>query len=244
MKIHRFFIDPLKDISGHLAEGEEIAVTNTKLLHQIARVLRLRAKEYVVLFDNTGYEYSGIILVAEKNSVRIAIKEQKQNNTQPGITISLYQSVIKKDNFETAVQKGVETGISKFIPILSAHSEKKAVRMDRLEKIIREAAEQSGRNVLPTVAEPRSLFDALEEEKSGTTLFCDQSGESLVSALRRHAGEKEYHVFVGPEGGWTQEEKDAAADLGATIVRISPLTLRAETVAPVIASLLLSGAEG
>jgi 16S rRNA (uracil1498-N3)-methyltransferase len=244
MKIHRFYIEPEKDIRGQLAEGKEIAVANTKLIHQIVRVLRLRAKEYVILFDNTGYEYSGIILVAEKSGVHIAIKEKKQSEHEMPIKIFLYQSVIKKDNFETAIQKGVETGVSKFVPILSAHSEKKAVRMDRMEKIIREAAEQSGRSILPTIEEPRSLFDALEEEKSGVMIFCDQSGESLMSALKKHPGEKEYHVFVGPEGGWTTEERNAASDMGAHIIRISPLTLRAETVAPVITSLLLSSVEG
>ena len=202
--------------------------------HQIKNVLRIKARERIILFDGSGYDY-----ICEFDGKNAKIIEKVLNRREPERKIYLFQSLLKKDKMEWVFQKGTEIGVFEFAPILSARSIKKDFNQARAEKIIREAAEQSGRAVLPNVKEVLNFKEALEfvqkERLSG--VIADLNSKKHISETLK---EMDTALFVGPEGGWTEEEISEAKENGFKAVSLGKLQLRAETAA-IIASAFLVG---
>jgi 16S rRNA (uracil1498-N3)-methyltransferase len=137
---------------------------------------------------------------------------------------------LKKDNFEWVTQKTTEIGVSKIVPVISQRTIKLDVKIDRLKKIIREAAEQSELAYVPTLEEPTSFRKALDNARScNEVFFCDASGESLKNAKLEQSGE--VAIFIGPEGGWTEAEIEIARKAGFKISSLGNSILRGETAA-------------
>ena len=118
-------------------------------------------------------------------------------------------------------------GISTIVPITTERTVKTGLNVKRLETIIREAAEQSGRGIVPTLAPHLTLKDALATCNPKEALFFDLSGSLPTKSEFHHAGS----LFIGPEGGFTPSEVDLARKNGCTIASLGPLTLRGETAA-------------
>jgi 16S rRNA (uracil1498-N3)-methyltransferase len=235
MKLHRFFIDP-----KYISE-EKIAINEEKLVHQMANVLKFDEGERLILLDNSGFEYLCEMEGVAKKEILCKMIERRKNLNEPHVKIRLYQSLIKKDGMENVVEKGVEVGISEFVPILAEHSEKKGLNMERMEKIIKEAAEQSERGILPKIFEPIAFEEAISGLKKNSVVFLEKEGESLNYLLEEMHGQKEINLFVGPEGGWSDKEMEIAKKMGVKIVSLGLLTLKSETVGIVAAGVLLSG---
>ena len=145
MKIHRF-------IDNFDLSGLEIEITG-EIAHQMAKVLKLEIGEQVELCDGKGINAQGKITKLSKNSTIVEIEKiTKESPTQKSIT--LFCAVLKKENFELVVQKTTECGIQKIIPIITTRTVKTGLNMERLQKIAKEACEQSGRNYLPEIFEP------------------------------------------------------------------------------------------
>jgi 16S rRNA (uracil1498-N3)-methyltransferase len=169
----------------------------------------------------------------------VSIEQKMKNKNMPKQEIFLCLALLKKDNFELAVQKAVELGISHIVPLLCERSEKKNMRADRLERIIIEAVEQSGRGDVPTLSEIITLADALESDalpKEKIVLHPD--GEYVGDALSKIHSQA-LAVFIGPEGGFSDAEIKEFALHSIPTVSLGPQILRAETAAVAIASLLL-----
>src|SRR3989338_3591691 len=130
--MHRFFTPNL--------------MLSKEILYQIKNVLRFKPGEKIILFDGSGYDF-----ISEFQGESAKVIEKVLNRREPERKIFLFQSLLKKDKMEWVFQKGTEVGVFDFIPVLSARSVKKDFNKERAEKIIREAAEQSGRAVLPQV---------------------------------------------------------------------------------------------
>ena len=143
---------------------------------------------------------------------------------------------MKKENFEIAVQKAVEVGVKEIVPIITARTVKFGLNKERLEKIIKEAAEQSGRGILPNLNEAIDFDKAIIEakNKNEVNLFFQIGYPPLGHSMSKF---KKIGVFVGPEGGWTEEETKIAQSNGFTLVGLGKTILRAETAA-IIASYL------
>ncbi|MDP2647960.1 MAG: RsmE family RNA methyltransferase [Candidatus Yanofskybacteria bacterium] len=225
MRLNRFIIEaPLR--SGRMV------ISNESLARQLKSVLKLKTGEKIIISDGGGNESTATIISFGKDSVEIELENILKNRKEPKRKVSLYCSVLKAGNFEFAVQKATEIGVYEIIPVISSRTIKTNIRPDRLKKIIREAAEQSGRAVIPNLVESLSLEESFARARGSGVVFCDFSGNSLnLGMMGPNEGSR--GVFIGPEGGWSEDEVNQARKQNFEIVSLGPLTLRAETAAVV-----------
>lgn len=220
MKIHRF-------IDDFELSGEEIEVTG-EIAYQMAKVLKLEIGEQVDICDGKGNNASGKIRSLSKNSVMIDIDKTWKDKNENKKQVSLFCAVLKKENFELVVQKATECGVSKIIPIITTRTIKTGLNMERLQKIAKEACEQSGRSYLPEISEPVSFEEGLEMAKENDiNIIFDASGE-LLGGLNKKSSPS---IWIGPEGGWTPEEIKRAEDNNFKKLSLGSRILRAETAA-------------
>lgn len=244
--MHRFFLQRDIPESGNLILHER------PLIHQMGAVLKLKVGESVALFNGSGRDFEFRIAKISPQAAFGHIMNVSLNKRDPIRRVCLYQSLVKKNNFEWILQKCTELGVKKFIPIISDRSVKKGLNRERAEKIIREAVEQSGQDTIPEITEPIALFGVLANiNKEETIIFCDQSGTALPSekfpeetplhpALARKGW---VHIFVGPEGGFSEKEISAVRERGGEILSLGQRILRAETAAIAVVSLVLTPLE-
>ena len=223
MKIHRF-IDNF-DLSGN-----EIEITG-EIAHQMAKVLKLEIGEQVELCDGKGTNALGKIKTLSKNSTVVeidplSIKLQRDEEK----SVSLFCTILKKENFELVVQKATECGVDKIIPVISTRTIKMGLNMERLQKIAKEACEQSHRSILPEVLEPISFEESLDLAKENDmNIIFDANGEDFAhSAVAKSVKQG---IWIGPEGGWTPEELEIAQKHNFKILTLGKNILRGETAA-------------
>ncbi|MBX4198161.1 16S rRNA (uracil(1498)-N(3))-methyltransferase [Candidatus Parcubacteria bacterium] len=257
MRLHRFFIEE------QLRNKREITIFDEEVIHQWKDVFRLRTGNQLILLDNSGFEYIAEVVLLAKGKAELKIIDSSANTNDPKREVWLFASLIKKDNFEWILEKGTELGVSHFVPMLSERSEKKNLNIERAEKIIKEASEQSGRGIMPELHEVTDLGDLMTaeiREKLGIEVLpmiaFDPQGEKfdlarhlearLPSSLQRQspstmlgATNPPVGVLVGPEGGWTPKELELFKLHNIPIYNLGPQILRAETAAIAISSLLL-----
>src|SRR3989344_8055084 len=140
--MHRFYLE------DNLGEGM-LVIKDKAILHQLRSVLRVQKGGEVVFFNQKN-ELKGLDFIyefknMERTSANFLLKEKKENMREPNRKLVLYQSLVKKDKFEQILQHATEVGGFEFVPVISARSEKKSLNQERCQKILREAAEQSGR---------------------------------------------------------------------------------------------------
>jgi 16S rRNA (uracil1498-N3)-methyltransferase len=235
--LHRFFLPP-----GSVQHG--VVAFPAGISHQIERVLRLKPGDRVVALDGSGTEHV-VLLQAVSRSTRGSIESTRHNQAEPATRLTLYQGLLKGAKLELVLQKGTELGVSRFVPVATARAvpaEPSAARQGRFEAIVREAAEQSGRGRIPEIMVPARLPDAITEAcATGPTIFLWEQEQIVRLAdvsLPPAAGEMS--LFVGPEGGFTGDEAEAARSAGAHTVTLGRRILRAETAAIVGSALLLA----
>jgi 16S rRNA (uracil1498-N3)-methyltransferase len=227
MKIHRF-------IDNFDLSGKEIEITG-EIAHQMAKVLKLEIGEQVEICDGKGNNISGKIRSLNKNSVIIDIEKTWQDENENKKQVSLFCAVLKKENFELVVQKATECGIQKIIPIITTRTVKTGLNMERLQKIAKEACEQSGRSFLPEISELVTFEESLEMAKGNDiNIIFDASGEDFKNIKIEN---KKIGIFIGPEGGWTPEEIKKATENNFSVASLGTNILRGETAA-IIASYL------
>jgi 16S rRNA (uracil1498-N3)-methyltransferase len=233
MKIHRFFVEE------EMGQKEQISLANPELLHQMSKVFRFKVGDTVTLFDGTGGETVCEITLLTKKEAEFSVKERREGLTRPTTQVTLYLSLIKKDNFEWVLQKGAELGVTRFVPIISERSEKKDLNMERARKIVVEATEQSGWASVPEVSEPVSLDDVLEQKESVSEnlLAFHLDGTPFEKSLV--AGKTSFGILIGPEGCFSEKEIELFKSKNIPIYSLGKQTLRAETASVAIASLLL-----
>lgn len=205
----------------------------------MTHVLRLKKGEPVVLSDGGGAEATATIVAMEEGGVQLMVELLERSKREPEREVVLYCSLLKRENFEWAVQKATEVGVSRIVPIQSLRTIKLGVKRDRLEKIIREAAEQSGRATVPTLEEAQTLSKALAHAHTHPyRWFFDLDGTPAASIKRTASASTA--IFIGPEGGWDAAERNEAEAAGCAVVSLGPLTLRAETAATIASYLACS----
>lgn len=226
----RFFVEKF-DGQGALVVGDRA--------HHLGVVLRAQAGQLYELSDGARV-YLGRIEKVTRDAVEFALLEELHAE-EPRLQAVLLLSVVKFDAFEWAVEKATELGVTEIVPLAAARSEKGLVaaaekRSERWRKIVLEAAQQSRRVRLPVlqpVTRPEVALAAL-----GDRLGIFLSERADVPALRtalKDLATSEAVLAIGPEGGWTDEERDAAVKAGFHEASLGRLILRTETA--VIASL-------
>jgi len=230
MRINRFF--GKFDLSQ-----DQLQINDEAIYHQIKSVLRLKPGEQIILFDGNKNETQAEILDidVENKIIEVILIKTTKNNRESKKEVVLYCSILKRENFEIVVEKATEIGIKKIVPIISERTIKTGFKKERLEKIIKEAVEQSGRGEVPILEEAIDFKKAVELAKENdVNLFFDFSGKknkpgNMIS--------EKIGLWIGPEGGWTEKEQEIAKQNKFNILKLSELTFRAETAA-IIASYL------
>lgn len=226
MRLHRFFIEQ------PLSESKHFTLTDEELIRQLIKVFRYKTGQEVILFDNSGFEFHAEIHAMERNELVFHIKDMKKGLV-PAKKVSLCFSLVKKDNVETIVQKGTELGVTDFYPLLSERSEKKDFNRERVNRIVLEAAEQSGWAVLPVIHEVQNLKDILHVTNNMKQIVFDTTISKSAAKKSETSG---VALFIGPEGGWSEAELMLFKEKGVDFDTLGPSVLRAETAALVAAA--------
>jgi len=245
--LHRFFVEP------GLLGGEQVALTGDQA-HQISRVLRLKPGDRVVLVDGIGHDATVRLDEVRSAAVAGTVEAVQPSRPEPSLVLTLYQALVPRERFETVLQKGTEVGISRFVPtwcersIVPGGDSIDEKRLERWRRIVTEAAEQCERGLVPEIAPPMRFLDALREvwiEAKPALLAWEREEERSIRqgldwALGwRPIGRARLSLFIGPEGGFTEAEIDAARRQNVHTVSLGPRILRTETAGPMLAALAL-----
>lgn len=204
-------------------------------MNQTRNVLRLKKGDSLILADGKLNEAIIKIVEMDKKFIEVEIMEKSINKNESDMHGILYCSILKRENFEWVCQKATECGIKEIVPVVSARTVKLGFKKERLEKIIKEAAEQSGRGVLPVLGEAMKFETALEKAReSDLNLFFEM--DSPLINKDKIGKEGKIGIFIGPEGGWSEEELELVKGLIANgdkfkMAGLGKTTLRAETAA-------------
>lgn len=230
MRLHRFYINQ------NIEVGKEIRTDDSELLNQWGRVFRLKAGDEVILFNDSDYEFTAKFSLLSKKEAVLDVLDSKMTATEISKELHLFQSIIKKDNFELIVQKCTEIGVSAFHPVVSERSEKKNLNMERLLKIAKEASEQSGKVKLPKISEPENFGKSIENFE-GELFALDFLGEKI--GQNTFIKSNKIGILIGPEGGFSDKEREFFKEKGIKNISLGNQVLRAETAAIAISSLIL-----
>lgn len=220
-----------------------------EIAHQLSRVLRMRPGEEILLLDGLGTEYRVVLEDVARDSASGRVVGRSECCAEASCRVAVCLALLNKaDKYEWALQKGTELGAARFHPVQterSVPSPPEKGRRERWERIIREAAEQSGRCVLPTLDDTlpfdRALSREVEQATANNHLAILTTGGATRSLREMLAGSRPQSVsiFVGPEGGFSEREIGEAREQGAFLVGLGPRTLRAETAAVTSLALVL-----
>jgi 16S rRNA (uracil1498-N3)-methyltransferase len=231
--MHRFFALP------ESFRDERVLLDSSETRH-LRDVLRLNEGDNVVVFDGCGNEYSCTVTGIKKNETELLlICTQEPSSPESQLELTLVAAMLKGEKFDLIVQKAVELGVRKLIPLRTKRTDVKskdsAKRVLRWRKIAMEASKQCGRAYLMTVADPLDFEMLLStDDVSNTFIFTEREGDKLPDSLTN----SKMTIVVGPEGGWDDVELAAARSAGTTLVTLGGRVLRAETAAIAITAVL------
>ena len=224
MRLHRFYAGGLHTKWGKVELEKSFWVHDDRLLNQWLRVLRYRVGDELVLFDDEVERLYKITKIETPDSVHLELVTEMDREL-PKKHVYLLWSLLKKDKNDWVLQKATELGVRNFVPIVADRSEKTGVDIDRAHKILIEAAEQCGRADIPEIREPITVEEAISEYADLPLFICEQAeGEPDLSLEK--AG-----VLIGPEGGWSDHERELFKNADLAHINIAQFTLRAETAA-------------
>ncbi|MBU1026898.1 MAG: 16S rRNA (uracil(1498)-N(3))-methyltransferase [Candidatus Margulisbacteria bacterium] len=232
--MHRFF-----------APQDQIPTITGSDAHQIKNVLRLKIGDQIELLDGTGKIHTSKIIKIEQNKIDCEILTTKQDKAESKIKVTLAQCLPKAKKMDLIIQKCTELGVNQIIPTLSERSIAKGEKADRWQKIAKEAAEQSGRSIIPEIS-PLTKFEDVLKMKSNFDLALIpwelEKETSLKSILTTYQPIK-LLVLIGPEGGFSQEEIELAQQAGFTSVSLGQRILRTETAGMAILAMIIYASE-
>jgi 16S rRNA (uracil1498-N3)-methyltransferase len=215
-------------VRTRLGEGARVELDGSQA-NYLGNVLRLKEGAELLAFDGSSGEWLARIAEARKKRMTLAVERRtREAETVPDVWLAF--APVKRAQTDWLVEKATELGAARLIPVMTQRTVAERVKLERLEAIAIEAAEQCGRTVLPQIAEPVQLRQLLDERDSGRTLyFADEGGgEPPAVSLRPRPA----LILTGPEGGFTDDERAAVrASENAVPVSLGPRILRAETAA-------------
>ncbi len=215
--------------SPHI-QGDTHLLDEAESKHAI-RVLRLLKGEKVVLVDGFGGWYKAVIEDDHPKRCLLRIQSSEQNYQAPGYSLHLAVSPTKNlERFEWFLEKSTEIGISVITPLICHRSERKQVKMDRLERILVSAMKQSLKAYKPVLNDPISFEEFMKMEHIGIQgiAYCFGSDRVGIEQLRP---EGPFTLMVGPEGDFTEQEVNRALEVGFTPFHLGSSRLRTETAA-------------
>ncbi|MBM3266224.1 MAG: 16S rRNA (uracil(1498)-N(3))-methyltransferase [Candidatus Sericytochromatia bacterium] len=231
----RFFL-AAESMPPGLAAGLEIRLDGA-ISRQIARVLRLRRGDRILVHDGRGGAWESVLEEVSDQAAVARIARAAACAPEPPVAVTLFAAVLKGDRQDWLIQKAVELGVARVQPLRCARNVAKPGedRVERWERIAREAAEQSERGLVPALAPPIDLAAAAWH---GAAIVCtERSGQPLADLVPPASS---LALFIGPEGGWEPAEIALLLGKGARAASLGPRILRAETAAiAALAALML-----
>lgn len=202
-------------------EGERIKLTKEQQRH--AKVLRLKAGEKIKIFDGKGKEFEGTY--EEKVRGTILVGKEVASRKEPENAVSLAIAPVKGNRMDFLIEKVSELGANRIIPIETERSivKPRESKIERWKKIAIEGCRQSGRATVPEIEEMQSFDEAVGKvSEHDRAYICDPEGEEMEPAGK-------VIIFVGPEGGFTDDELKKAEEAGIKKMKLSNSILRTET---------------
>ncbi len=235
-------------VVGRPAPGATALFIEGDEAHHAVRVARRRVGDLVTLIDGAGSAWDAEILELTADRVRCGILSERPGMGEPSVDLALAAPLIKADRFEMLIEKGVELGVSSFLPFESEHTEARLPsegKRRRWDMIARSATKQCLRSRIPEIRPPGTLDDVIAVVPSYdcVALAWEAEGTGTVAALPV-AGAGRVMAIVGPEGGLHPSEADRFIAAGARAVSLGARRLRAETAAiTLVASLMHAAGE-
>lgn len=234
MRLHRFFSEEA------VGTRNEFILASPAVAHQVRRVFRLRTGDSIVVFDGSGSDYECRIAAMTDETLTLDVISSQRSRFTPARSLYLCAGVVKKDTFEWITEKATELGITDIIPIMAERSEKKSLNHERLLKIVGEASEQSGRGTIPKVHEISSLRENMDRFQAvGISMVVFHTDAPTLAGLDVAVArdletcfgesDKVLAVFIGPEGGWSEDEITLFHSFNVPIISLGTQVLRAET---------------
>ena len=234
MSQHRLYID------NRLAPGSEITLTGDKAQY-LGRVLRLRVRDEILVFNGDDGEYGAAIVAIAKGKVSLIVRGEIETHTESSLKVHLVQGISRGERMDFVVQKATELGVKRITPVLTEYgvvklsADRGAKRQEHWQKVAISACEQSGRIRPPLVEAPITMKDWFGQrtDKADTDLIL-QPGATIA------APQTKICLLIGPEGGFSQAEYEDAAISGFQAVSLGPRVLRTETAAVAAISVVQS----
>jgi 16S rRNA (uracil1498-N3)-methyltransferase len=225
MRVSRIFV------AISLQTGQQLEL-DPDSAHYVRSVLRLKPQDNLVLFNGQGGEYLCRLIEISRKSVSLSVNEFLDRNVESPINISLGMGISRGDRMDWAVQKAVELGVKQLTPLVTERcvikfsDEKKLQRLQHWRHIVQHAAEQCGRTHLPELGEIANLPDWVAKQ-SKLRLFLDPNAELSIPNLQPDG--QDICLLSGPEGGFSDQERQIALTAGFIPVRMGARILRTET---------------
>jgi 16S rRNA (uracil1498-N3)-methyltransferase len=231
--MHRFFLTTDDAITA-----KKITINNGELVHQMCKVLRFKPKDKAILLNSElKQEITVEFTELSKKQIQAKIIETNQLNREPEQNLHLFFAILKNsDKVELILQKCTELGITEFTPIITDRTEKKVLpKIERLNRIILEACEQSHRISIPKLNPNLKLSECLN--LTGINLVADPYSQNHLSQYKNQT--EPTNLFIGPEGGFTPEEIEQFKHHKFQTFQMGQLILRAETACIVASAQIL-----
>ena len=200
----------------------------------------MKAGDLFYFFDGKK-EWQAQIIEIQKREVNANVLEEIKNDREPELKVKLYQAIPKKPAlFELILQKATEIGVSEIYPLITERTEnRKLHKFDRMENILIEATEQCRGIKVPLLHHPITLEEAVKNEKNSFLAYEYEEKNAFKKHQTAIGKMKELGVFIGPEGGWSQQEIDFCTKKGVKTFGMGKRILRTETAAISALSLIL-----
>ncbi len=233
---------------------EEIGIESIKIkgddAKHINNVLRHKVGDKIEISDGVGMDYNCIIEKMSKKEIVCKIQSKEKNKSEPKIEVKLYQCMPKKTKMDLIIQKTVELGVSEIIPFVSEFTvvklnEKTANKVERYGKISETASKQSGRGKIPIIKTPVTFKEAIEQSKNNDLNILAYEKElkiglkEVIKKIENKDEIKKIGIFVGSEGGFTEEEIEYAKNKGLKVITLGNRILRTETAGIVLVNLIV-----
>lgn len=225
MRVSRLYVNAPLNVGGRIELDDDAA-------HYVRTVLRLKAGDAIMLFNGQGGEYHSRFSEVSRKSVRVEIEQYSARDVESPLRVTLGMGISRGDRMDWAVQKAVELGVAELTPLLTTrcvtklNDEKKRQRWQHWQHIVQHATEQSGRTRLPVLGEIAELADWVEQPQ-GLKIFLDPYATQTLADLL--PTDQQITLLSGPEGGFSDAEREIAKDAGFVPVRMGARILRTET---------------
>ncbi len=215
---------------------DQSIVLSDEASHHLARVLRAKVGEKIILFNGEGGEYDAVITAIDKKSVTAKMGEHRARDRESSLQLQLAQGISRGEKMDFTIQKAVELGVHKIFPLFTERcnvkldDERKQKRLQHWNSIIISACEQSGRNTIPNILPAQNFSQWLATVKADHCFILSPKSQHKLKEVSLKSNATVV-LLIGPEGGLSDTELNLAIQKGFIPLSLGPRVLRTETAA-------------